>query len=141
MFKIYKSSAGSGKTFTLVKEYLKLALQSPSELTFKRILATTFTNKAANEMKSRVLEALAFLSDPNPITTKHDVLKNVLLEELSFTPIQLQQKSLNVLRAILHNYADFGIGTIDRFTHRIVRTFARDLNLPVNFRGRYSVYC
>ena len=133
MFKIYKSSAGSGKTFTLVKEYLKLALQSPSELTFKRILATTFTNKAANEMKSRVLEALAFLSDPNPITTKHDVLKNVLLEELSFTPIQLQQKSLNVLRAILHNYADFGIGTIDRFTHRIVRTFARDLNLPVNF--------
>lgn len=60
MFKIYKSSAGSGKTFTLVKEYLKLALNASSELTFRRILATTFTNKAANEMKSRVLEALAF---------------------------------------------------------------------------------
>lgn len=53
--------------------------------------------------------------------------------ELSLTAPQLQQKSLLVLRAILHNYADFGIGTIDRFTHRIVRTFARDLNLPANF--------
>lgn len=133
MFKIYKSSAGSGKTFTLVKEYLKLALNASSELTFRRILATTFTNKAANEMKSRVLEALAFLSDPNPSSQKHAVLKEVLLTELSLTAPQLQQKSLLVLRAILHNYADFGIGTIDRFTHRIVRTFARDLNLPANF--------
>ncbi len=133
MLKLYKSSAGSGKTFTLVKEYLKLVLNPTSELTFRRILATTFTNKAANEMKARVLEALAFLSDPVPVSSKHDILKGVLLEELGFTTEELQRKSHRVLRAILHNYADFGIGTIDRFTHRIVRTFARDLNLPVNF--------
>jgi ATP-dependent exoDNAse (exonuclease V) beta subunit len=133
MLKLYKASAGSGKTFTLVKEYLKLVLKPTSELTFRRILATTFTNKAANEMKARVLEALAFLSDPEPLSSKHDILKGVLLEELGFTTEELQQKSHRILRAILHNYADFGIGTIDRFTHRIVRTFARDLNLPVNF--------
>lgn len=133
MFKIYKSSAGSGKTFTLVKEYLKLALQANSDVAFRRILATTFTNKAANEMKGRVLEALALLATPELVGSKSNILKNLLLEELSISESELQQKSHHVLRAILHNYADFGIGTIDRFTHRIIRTFARDLNLPVNF--------
>ena len=61
--KVYKSSAGSGKTFTLVLEYLVLVLKYP--LYYRQILAVTFTNKAANELKTRVIEALWLISDPN----------------------------------------------------------------------------
>jgi len=132
-FKIYKSSAGSGKTFTLVKEYLKLALSSSGEFHFKRILAITFTNKAANEMKSRVVEALSALSSDEPLTGSIVFLQQDLIKELGLDAAQLKEKAGKVLRIILHNYADFAIGTIDKFTHRIVRTFARDLKLPTNF--------
>ena len=59
-FTVYRSSAGSGKTYTLVKEYLKLLIEDPSA--YRHILAITFTNKAANEMKERVLDALKELS-------------------------------------------------------------------------------
>jgi len=61
-FSVYKSSAGSGKTYTLVREYIALALQSPSY--FRHILAITFTNKAANEMKQRIVQGLVHLADP-----------------------------------------------------------------------------
>jgi len=61
-FTVYNSSAGSGKTFTLVKEYLKIALKSKNARTYKEILAITFTNKAAAEMKERVIDALKALS-------------------------------------------------------------------------------
>ena len=63
-FKIYNASAGSGKTFTLVKEYLKVCLASKSPQKFFGILAITFTNKAAAEMKERVLNSLKAFSDP-----------------------------------------------------------------------------
>ena len=61
--KVYRSSAGSGKTFTLVKEYLKIVFLSGNSFSFKEILAITFTNKAANEMKNRIVEALERLSN------------------------------------------------------------------------------
>ena len=61
-FSVYKSSAGSGKTYTLVREYIALALQSPAY--FRHILAITFTNKAANEMKQRIVQGLVQLADP-----------------------------------------------------------------------------
>ncbi|MBR9831151.1 UvrD-helicase domain-containing protein [bacterium] len=132
-FKIYKSSAGSGKTYTLVKEYLKLALSANEDFHFKRILAITFTNKAANEMKSRVVEALSELTSDEKLKGSIVFLQSDLMQELSMNAEQIKQKSGKVLRVILHNYADFAIGTIDKFTHRIVRTFARDLKLPTNF--------
>lgn len=132
-FTVYRSSAGSGKTFTLVKEYLKIALagENESPLKFRKILAITFTNKAAQEMKDRVIRALKELSAPN--SGEPSALAQILISELQLDTLKLQQRAENLLRAILHNYSDFAIGTIDSFTHRIVRSFAYDLGLPMNF--------
>jgi len=126
-FKIYRSSAGSGKTFTLVKEYLRIALGSHGETAYRGILAITFTNKAAEEMKGRVISTLKELSDP-----KAD-MGHMLQQELGLDATTLSQRADRVLRSMLHNYADIGISTIDSFTHRVIRTFAQDFGLPVNF--------
>ena len=130
-FVVYKSSAGSGKTFTLVKEYLRLALHDGKKLSYnyKRILAVTFTNKAAAEMKSRVIEALDQLA--NNVTLPF--VGNLLSQEIGIPAEELKSRARFVLGHILHHYSDFSIGTIDSFTHKIVRTFAHDLKLPVNF--------
>lgn len=132
-FTVYRSSAGSGKTFTLVKEYLKIALADEHEnpFRFKKILAITFTNKAAQEMKDRVIRALKELSAP--AAGELSPLAKILTLELGLDAAKLAIRAENLLRAILHNYSDFAIGTIDSFTHRIVRSFAYDLGLPVNF--------
>lgn len=130
-FTVYKSSAGSGKTFTLVKEYLKLALadeeQPPQK--YRHILAVTFTNKAAAEMKNRILQALGELSDGQV----ESVLAKMLVAETKIPSALLASRAQSVLKAILHHYGDFAVGTIDSFVHRIVRTFAYDLQIPVNF--------
>jgi len=136
-FAVYRSSAGSGKTFTLVKEYLKIALtdtQHPPKQ-FRRILAITFTNKAAAEMKERIIRALQELSadDHTKISKGAQTLLTILINETGFSPDVLRERAGSVLKAILHNYSDFAIGTIDSFVHRVVRSFAFDLQLPVNF--------
>ena len=130
-FVVYKSSAGSGKTFTLVKEYLRLALFDEKKLSYnyKRILAVTFTNKAATEMKNRVIEALNQIANNEKIP----FVGELLCEEMSISQEELKRRSTFVLSHILHHYSDFSIGTIDSFTHKIVKTFAHDLKLPVNF--------
>lgn len=131
-FTLYKSSAGSGKTFTLVKEYLKLALtddQNPPQK-YKHILAITFTNKAAAEMKERITRSLKELSHPEENNT---TLLEILCKETGLDQDKIQNRAQRILHTILHNYSDFAIGTIDSFVHRIVRTFAYDLQLPVNF--------
>ncbi len=124
---VYSSSAGSGKTTTLVNEYLKIALDNPGS--FRNILAITFTNKAANEMKERVIETLQLLSD-----TDVDLPKKLSgLVSLRLTRAKLSERANKLLSLILHNYDDFSISTIDSFIHRIVRTFATDVQLPQNF--------
>lgn len=132
-FTVYKSSAGSGKTFTLVKEYIRLAIQKPDQ--FRHILAITFTNKAANEMKERVIRYLTELSaDPiDESTAAYKFLLPDLLESSSYSEKEISAKASMVLDSILHNYSDFAIGTIDSFVHRIIRTFAHDLKIPMNF--------
>jgi ATP-dependent exoDNAse (exonuclease V) beta subunit len=132
-FTVYRSSAGSGKTFTLVREYLRIALTDTSDppQRYRKILAITFTNKAAAEMKERIIRSLKELS--NPEAGKISPMSAILKEELQLDTLTLAERSSNLLRAILHNYTDFAIGTIDSFTHRIVRAFAHDLRLPVNF--------
>ncbi|WP_335967069.1 UvrD-helicase domain-containing protein [Galbibacter sp. PAP.153] len=131
-FQIYNASAGSGKTFTLVKKYLSILLGSNNLDAFKQVLAITFTNKAVNEMKERVLKNLhefsgeAILEKPTPIFEG-------LVKELNVSPMELHEKSKKVLTRILHNYAFFDIVTIDKFNHRLLRTFAFDLKLPTNF--------
>jgi len=132
-FNVYKSSAGSGKTFTLVKEYIKLSIQKPED--FRHILAVTFTNKAANEMKERVISYLSELSTSTP-DKESTAIKFLLPDIAKATNLTEKEISANaglVLNSILHNYSDFAIGTIDSFVHRIIRTFAHDLRIPLNF--------
>ena len=127
-FTVYKSSAGSGKTYTLVKEYLKIALGSDQPDRYRSILAITFTNKAANEMKERIIGALTQCASNEPF----DMLDTLCIE-LNKDESSLRKRASKTLEHILHHYADFGISTIDKFVHKIVRTFAYDLKIPINF--------
>lgn len=125
---VYKSSAGSGKTTTLVNEYLKITLKNPP--VFRSVLAITFTNKAANEMKSRVLDALSILASGGG--ADNNELKNLFIE-LGLSAPEIKLRAEKLLSLILHRYDEFAISTIDSFVHRIVRTFATDVKLPQNF--------
>jgi len=124
-FVLYRSSAGSGKTFTLVKEYLKLVLENPDK--FKHILAVTFTNKAAGEMKERILKALKNLSK------KEDKILEDFLKQESPQLQHIDRISSELLTILLHNYSDFAIMTIDSFIHRVIKAFALEIGLPLNF--------
>ena len=127
-FTIYSASAGSGKTFTLVKEYLKILLKTKNTSKFKQILAVTFTNKAAAEMKNRVIDALHSFSKQE----SNDML-SIISEELNLEEAEIYKRSQKILEAILQNYSAFNIVTIDSFTLNLIKTFALDLKLPLNF--------
>ncbi|APQ17206.1 UvrD-helicase domain-containing protein [Maribacter hydrothermalis] len=129
-FTIYNASAGSGKTYALAKVYLKIILDSPQN--FRKILAITFTNKAVNEMKHRILDSLYEFSKINSPNEATPLFKDII-NETGFTFEELPALSKLRLKQILHNYAFFDISTIDKFTHRLIRTFAKDLKIPQNF--------
>ena len=131
-FQIYNASAGSGKTYTLVKEYIKLLVQSKSNDAFASILAITFTNKAVNEMKSRVIKTLTAFTNPQ-ILAHPSSMFTTICQELSISPESLHVKSGEILQSIVHNYSALSISTIDGFTHKLIRTFAKDLQLSQNF--------
>lgn len=131
-FKIYGASAGSGKTYALAKAYLKLLLSNDSPVSFRQILAITFTNKAVDEMKTRILENL-YNFGKHPLPKKQEPLFNELCQELSLTEDQLRQRAKHILKRILHNYSFFEVSTIDKFNHKLIKTFARDLRLSQNF--------
>ncbi|MEW6467350.1 MAG: UvrD-helicase domain-containing protein [Bacteroidota bacterium] len=135
-FTVYRSSAGSGKTFTLVKEYLKLALSDEADppRRFRHILAITFTNKAAAEMKERIIRMLKDISDADrSVQGSARTMLEQIAAETGRPRHEITAKAEKVLQAILHNYSDFAIGTIDSFIHSIIRTFAHDLHIPLNF--------
>ena len=132
-FKIYSASAGSGKTFTLVKEYLKVCLKSNSPKKFIEILAITFTNKAASEMKNRVLMSLKAFSDPENAEQTELQMMDLISSETGLNKTILQNRSQLIFENILHQYSRFSVGTIDKFTHRVLKTFAQDIDLPGNF--------
>lgn len=128
-FYVLKSSAGSGKTYALVSHYLKLALGSQDPSYYRHILAITFTNAAAAEMKERVIQALTNFKD-----NKHSSpLFTSTAEELKLQPHELQYRAEQCLSHMLHHYGLIAISTIDSFTHKIVRSFARDLRLHPDF--------
>ncbi|MGI4863259.1 MAG: UvrD-helicase domain-containing protein [Janthinobacterium lividum] len=154
-FRIYSASAGSGKTYQLTKEYLKLALgyPQPADPTgernfnpsyFKSILAITFTNDAAGEMKERIVGALRrFAQDAEE---KADALLVEVAAELAQEaqlPPQLRtaaewqrevrRRAQATFKLVLYHYADFGVSTIDSFVQRIVLAFTRELGLPATF--------
>ena len=137
-FVVYNASAGSGKTFTLVKSYLETLFSSYNKDKFKHVLAITFTNKAVAEMKDRILKNLKAFANERILTHQEEFKEEYqmftdICENLGFTEIQLHEKAIVVQDAILNNYAAFDIVTIDTFTHRIIRTFAYDLKLSQNF--------
>lgn len=138
-FTVYRASAGSGKTFTLVREYLTLALCGGSDEAikhdFRHILAITFTNKATNQMKEKILEYVGALQDP--VKRDSDDIRPMadeLCKALDITDLNELSRRVAILqKAILHNYSDFSVCTIDSFMNRIVRTFAVDLGLSPRF--------
>jgi ATP-dependent exoDNAse (exonuclease V) beta subunit len=132
-FYVLKSSAGSGKTYALVKYYLQLALQSESPYYYKHILAITFTNAAAKEMKDRVIERLREFSDTKNLEESKKGLFNEIAANLGLQPHELEHRARQCLVHMLHNYGLIAISTIDSFTHKIVRSFARDLRLHPDF--------
>ena len=131
-FQLYNASAGSGKTYTLTKEYLKILLVAPSNDAYKKILAITFTNKAVEEMKSRIVESLIAFTEDEVSEKTADFMQEIA-SEIKLDVHSIKLKSRKILKNLIHNYAAFDISTIDKFTHRIIRTFTHDLNLPTNF--------
>jgi len=127
-FKVYNASAGSGKTFTLVKEYLKIILQNTDVFYFQKILAITFTNKAATEMKERILYNLQCFAKKQKTPMWQSIQ-----EETGLKTALIQERALKITGAILQNYTAFNITTIDSFTHRIIRSFAYDFGLSLDF--------
>jgi ATP-dependent exoDNAse (exonuclease V) beta subunit len=129
---VYSASAGAGKTFRLAVEYGAAALaRSDDPGAFRRILGLTFTNKAAHEMKDRVLRTLqkaVELDDPfaDPIAKEIALL-------LDIDAAELRRRAAAVLSEMLHDYGAVSLGTLDQFTHRLVRTFAIELGLPSQF--------
>ena len=133
---IYRSSAGSGKTYSLVRNYIAMALIGDGSTFypryFRHILAITFTNKAASEMKERVLSFISDLSKGVGQGKAHSFFSHIQ-EDTSLSDEDIKKRSQQILTAILHNYTDLSISTIDKFVFRIVRTFAHDLQMAQAF--------
>ena len=131
-FSIYNASAGSGKTYALVKEYLKIILNAKQNDAYRNILAITFTNKAVQEMKLRIVGNLTKFSKDNPEQETLDLMQD-LSQDLGLSIEEIKIKSQKIIKHIIHNYAAFDIATIDKFTYKVIRTFAHDLGLPMTF--------
>ncbi len=129
---MYNASAGSGKTFTLVKRYLHILLSAESESLYRQVLAITFTNKAAEEMKERVLgNLLGFAQAPCP--SEQQGMLEALTQETGMSADQIRVRSAQILQGILQNYSAFNIKTIDSFTNRLIKSFAHDLGMSLDF--------
>lgn len=131
-FKIYKSSAGSGKTFTLVKYFLATCLANDKTDSYQNILAITFTNKAANEMKERIVSALSDMQNND------SELKKALIDETGIDANTLSERAVKTLHHILQNKSRLSISTIDKFLLSIIKAFRRELNLPFDFQTEVS---
>lgn len=128
MLTVYRASAGSGKTHKLTGEYLKLLYNHP--LAYRRILAVTFTNKATDEMKSRIILELYNLS-----SDKRSNYVDDLCVTHNLTEEQTRLKARDILISILHDYSAFHISTIDRFFQQTMRAFTREIGL----QGGYGI--
>jgi ATP-dependent exoDNAse (exonuclease V) beta subunit len=131
-FQVYNASAGSGKTFALVKEYLKIILKDPDTRLYQNILAITFTNKAASEMKDRILENLLRFAIMSEQDKQNDMLL-ILMKETKLDLRTIQKRAKERLQDILKNFASFHIKTIDSFTNKLIKSFAFDLGLTMDF--------
>jgi len=127
--KIYKASAGSGKTFALTLEYLTLLFRYPEA--HRHILAVTFTNKAAGEMKERILNSLHVISQSS-VSHQGNELKR-LVDKTGLKPEHIIQRSASLLNAILNDYSSFSVGTIDKFFQSVIRAFTREIGIQPGY--------
>lgn len=127
--KVYRASAGSGKTYTLTQEYLFLLFEKPDN--YRQILAVTFTNKATAEMRSRILSTLNNLANQTQGTPEHLL---DLQNKFKLTAAEVRQKAKLLLGLLLHDFSRFSISTIDSFFQKVTRSFAREMGLPIGFR-------
>lgn len=130
MLNIYRASAGSGKTHRLTGDFIHLLFSRNNERTYRKILAVTFTNKATDEMKSRILKELHALSTGQQSDYRAD-----LTEKFKLSPDAVNHKARKILIAILHDYSSFSISTIDRFFQQVIRAFAREIGV----QGGYNL--
>ena len=126
---VYKASAGSGKTFTLAVEYIKLLVQNPQA--YRQTLAVTFTNKATEEMKMRILSQLYGIAQGLDSSQKY---ADKVCKELNVSPQFVRKQADEALRQLLHNYSYFRVETIDSFFQSVLRNLARELDLTANLR-------
>ncbi|MBL1281111.1 MAG: UvrD-helicase domain-containing protein [Fluviicola sp.] len=131
--KIVNASAGSGKTYRLVKEFITLLISDKHVKSFSSILAMTFTNKAALEMKERIIGGLDKISSPNHFENVEENLTKELAKDIGCTIEEVQKRCHYVLQNILHQYENFNVMTIDKFNLRLIRSFGRDLDLAHDF--------
>ena len=128
-FKVFQASAGAGKTFTLIKEYLKLCLKNEGAVAnFRNILAITFTNAAANEMKAKIVKTLCEIIESEELDPKS--MEAILMEELGISDEELKRNAQSLMTRIMHDYSSFCVSTIDAFVQKLSRSFAHDLGLP-----------
>ncbi|MDR1761866.1 MAG: UvrD-helicase domain-containing protein, partial [Bacteroidales bacterium] len=123
---IYKASAGAGKTFSLVVEYISILIENPAN--YAHILAVTFTNKATAEMKNRIMSVLYGLSKGQEIDYCAQIAK-----KNKIPPAIIQERAGEALQKILHDYSHFSIETIDSFFQRVLRNMTRELGIGASF--------
>ena len=129
MLTIMKASAGSGKTYNLAKKYISLLLTNKDRHAYRHILAVTFTNKATDEMKDRILKELHVLA----VDTSDSKYVKDLVKELGLSEDCIAVKAKSVLQEILHDYSAFAVSTIDRFFQQTLKAFSREI-------GRFASY-
>jgi ATP-dependent exoDNAse (exonuclease V) beta subunit len=129
--KIVRASAGSGKTYRLSYEYVKRALSDPES--YRHILAVTFTNKATEEMKRRIVAEINDLANGQTAAGKPAAFAAELARELRLSPDELKARAERIRTRILHDYSRFTILTIDKFFQRIIRAFIRELGIESDF--------
>ena len=126
---VYKASAGSGKTFTLATEYIRLLVENPQS--YRNILAVTFTNKATEEMKMRILSQLYGIWKKLP---ESDNYLNNIKQKTGLAPNVISERAGIALNNLTHNYNYFRVETIDTFFQSVLRNMARELDLTTNLR-------
>jgi len=122
MLRVYRASAGAGKTFALTMEYFKIVFNSSSE--YKNVLAVTFTNKATEEMKSRIVRELNKLAEG-----KKSDYSDEIQRALKLTAEQVRERAGVLRTLILHDYGRLAVTTIDRFFQRVIKAFSRELGI------------
>lgn len=127
--KVLQASAGSGKTFSLTAHYLTLLFTK--KFAFREILAVTFTNKATEEMKTRILQVLAGIARGD---SKYTAVRDIVLEAHPFlNPDSLQVLAKEYYQDILHDFGSFSVNTIDGFVQKVIRGFAFELGLDPGY--------